>query len=247
MDPDRIEAALAGLGPESRALVELSVIREVADDDIASLLGTDESSVRSRREDSLAQLATALGADSAEDVGSLVREMRELPAVRWREGEEPEPADAAPEPHRTPEPPPQIVQPGAKRKRRLMPLLVGGVLVAAVALVLAFSGGEDGDGESPPPEEPASGQSSTGEPAKLEPVAGGSATGTAEIENGTLDLSISGLPDPGQDGYVVWLYNSLTDARPLNSAQSEQEFDLETKLPEGAEKLPLPRHLARAR
>ncbi len=88
MDPDRIEAALAGLGPESRALVELSVIREVADDDIASLLGTDESSVRSRREDSLAQLATALGADSAEEVGSLVRDIRELPTVRWRETEQ---------------------------------------------------------------------------------------------------------------------------------------------------------------
>ena len=34
---------------------------------------------------------------------------------------------------------------------------------------------------------------------------------------------------------MVWLYNSLTDARPLNSAQSEQQFELKTKLPDGAD------------
>ena len=242
MDPDRIEAALADLGPESRALVELSVVREVADEDIASLLGTDESSVRSRREDSLAQLATALGADSAEDVGELVREMRELPEVRWREqgsDARPQASDVRPQAETAPapDPPPPVVQPAAKRKRRLMPLVLLGTLVAAVALVLALSGGDDGDDESTPAKEPAAPvQSATGEPAKLEPVAGGSAKGTAQIRNGTLDLSVSGLPDPGDAGYVVWLYNSLTDARPLNRAQSEQEFELKTKLPAGAEK-----------
>ena len=107
MDPDRIEAALAALGPESRALVELSVIREVADDDIADLLGTDEGAVRGRREDALAQLAAALGADSAEEVGSLVRDMRELPAVRWRDDETSDlrPQTSGPRPSRRPDPP----------------------------------------------------------------------------------------------------------------------------------------------
>ena len=119
VDPDRIEAALAGLGPESRALVELSVIREVADDDIASLLGTDEAAVRSRREDALAQLAAALGADSADEVGSLVRDMRELPAVRWRDDEPAASAQSPTRPSRAR--PPPVVQPGAKRKRRLAP------------------------------------------------------------------------------------------------------------------------------
>jgi hypothetical protein len=233
VDPDRIEAALAGLGPESRALVELSVIREVADDDIASLLGTEEASVRSRREDAVAQLATVLGADSADEVGTLVRDMRELPAVRWRhtDAEEPVPAPE-PEPAPAPEPTPLVVQPGAKRRRRLLPLLlVGGLLIAGVALILALSGGDDEEAPATA-DEPAA---AAAESAELEPVAGSTAKGTAKVENGTLELSLSGLPDPGQDGYVVWLYDSIADARPLNRARSESEFELRTKLPEGAE------------
>ncbi len=58
------------------------MIREVADDDIASLLGTEEGAVRGRREDALALLAAVTSAPTrAEEVGILVREMRELPAV----------------------------------------------------------------------------------------------------------------------------------------------------------------------
>ena len=210
MEPDRIEAALVDLGAESRALVELSVIREVADDDIASLLGTDEGAVRSRREDALAQLANEVGAESADDAGQLVRDIREPP------------------------PPPPV-----KRKRLLLlPVLLGGLLVAVVvALVLALAADPDDDGDNPAPVP--SGERSVqvpGERAKLAPLAGGSGEGNAEVEDGTLELSVSGLPDPGGAGYQVWLYNSLSDARPLNGLRNEKEFELKTKLPEGADR-----------
>jgi len=251
VDADRIEAALAGLPPESRALVELSVIRQVADEDIASLLGTDEGSVRSRREDALAALAASLGATSSEEVGGLVREMRALPSVRWRDGdgpraaavepvEEPEPESESerpePEPQREPEPPPPVVQTGAKRKSRVVPILFGGILVAAVvALVLALSGG--GGDEPEQAERPSAPAPSTaGKRAKLAPLAGGAGEATAALREGTLELSVAGLPDPGGDGYVVWLYNSLSEARPLNRPRSERAFQLDAKLPEGAER-----------
>ena len=80
VDADRIEAALAGLGPESRALVELSVIRDVADEDIASLLGTDESS---RAQPPGGRAGPARGGPRRRTrgrrSGALVRDMRELP------------------------------------------------------------------------------------------------------------------------------------------------------------------------
>lgn len=234
MDPDRIEAALDGLGPESRALVELSVIREVADGDIASLLGTDEGAVRSRREDALAALAADLGAESSEEVGRLVRDMKELPGVRWRDDTEQPPA-AEPEP--LADPPRPVVQPGAKRKRRVAPMLVVGLVVAAaVALVLALSGGGDGDDADAPASAPADEPAAAPKRAKLLPPAGGRGEGNAEVRNGTLELSVGGLADPGDGGYVVWLYNSLSSARPLNGPQAEGTFELKARLPQGAER-----------
>jgi len=241
VEPDRIEDALAGLGPEARALVELSLIREVADEDIASLLGTDEDAVRGRREDALAVLAADLGASSSDEVGALVREMRELPNVRWRDknGEParqpapgPEPAPA-PEAAPAAEPPPPVVQPGAKRNRRLAPALLGGLLVAAVvALALALSGGGDDEDGGEPAREAAA--PAAGKGAKLAPPGGGTGMGTAVVRGGRLELSASGLPDPGGSGYAVWLYNSLSEARPLNRPQSTRAFELKTRLPKGA-------------
>lgn len=234
MEADRIEAALAGLDPEARALVELSLIRDVADEDIASLLGTDEGAVRSRREDALALLATDLGASSGEEVGALVHDMRELPVVRWRDdGEAHHEPPPEPEPER-PGPPPAVVQPGAKRKRRLGPAVLVGILVAAVvALVLALSsGGGDDGGDGVASEQPA--QPAAGKRAKLAPIAGGKGDGNAEVRGNRLELSVSGLPDPGGAGYVVWLYNSLSETRPLSQPQSKPAFDLKIALPEGA-------------
>ena len=237
MKADRIEAALAGLDPEVRALVELSLIRDVADEDIASILGSDVEEVQIRRADALVRLAVDLGAASGEEVGALMHDMRELPGVRWRdEGEahhrtlrdleqEPEPEPQAPAP--------AVVEPGAKRKRRVGPAVLAGILVAAVvAVVLALSGGEDDGGGGEQAAEPAA--PATGKPAKLAPPAGGTGEGSAEVNGDRLELSVSGLPDPGEGGYVVWLYSSLSEARPLSGPQSEGAFDLTTALPEGA-------------
>jgi hypothetical protein len=219
----------------------------VADQDIADILGTDVAEVRIRRADALVLLAVDLGASSGEEVGVLVHDMRKLPGVRWRdEGEAHHQslADLAPEPGPEPEPEPSaptptVVQPGAKRKRRLGPAVLVGVLVAAVvALVLALSSGEeDGDdaeraAEPDTPAEPAA--PTTGKRAKLTPLAGARGDGNVEVTGDKLELSVGGLPDPGAGGYVVWLYNSLAEARPLSRPQGTPAFDLTAALPQGA-------------
>ena len=239
MEPDRIEAALAALEPEARALVELSLIRDIADEDIANILATDERTVRGRRDDALALLATDLGASSREEVGALVHDMRELPAVRWRADAEPRSEPPPPPPSPVPPPPPEAVEPGAKRRRRLAPALLGGILVAAVvALILALSSGgddgADGGGSEPAAETPAP---AGGTSAKLAPLAGGKGAGQAQVSGDRLELSVSGLPDPGGAGYVVWLYNSLSDARPLTRPQRfEKAFDVKAALPQNADR-----------
>jgi hypothetical protein len=117
-----------------------------------------------------------------------------------------------------------------------MPALLGGLLVAAVVgLILALSGGDDEDKASAPAAEPTAAPSA-GKRAKLAAIAGGAGEGSAEVKDGTLTLSLAGLPDPGGAGYEVWLYNSLGDARPLNRAQTKRAFELKTKLPEGADR-----------
>lgn len=242
MDADRIEVALAALDPEARALVELSLIRDVADEDIASILGTEVVEVRVARADALVLLAVDLGASSGEEVGALIHNMRDLPGSRWRdEGEDhhqPLPAwDPEPEPEPEQETPaPAAVQPAAKRKRRLGPAVLVGALVAAiVALVLALSGGGDDDGGGDQAAEPsAPAAPAAGGPAKLAPVAGGTGTGDIKLTGDKLELSVRGLPDPGRAGYVVWLYNSLSEARPLSQPQSKSAFELMTALPQAA-------------
>ena len=252
MEADRIEGALATLDPESRALVELSLIRDVADEDIADILGTDVGEVRIRRADALVLLAVDLGAASGEEVGALMHDMRELPDVRWRdEGEahhQPLPAwDPEPEPEPEPEaesepeaepatPAPTPVEPGAKRRRRLGPAVLAGAVVAAiVALVLALSGGDDDDGggadRAADPGAPAAASDGRG---KLTPLAGGAGSGNVKLTGDKLELSVSGLPDHGDGGYVVWLYNSLAEARPLSRPNRSSAFELMTALPQAA-------------
>ncbi len=102
------------------------------------------------------------------------------------------------------------------------------MVAAVVALVLALAG-DDGD-------EAGSSTSAASGAAELEPVAGGGATGTAKLDGDRLEMSVRGLPDPGRAGYVVWLYNSLFDARPLTRPQRKTAFDVTATLPQDADR-----------
>ena len=150
VEADRIEEALAALDPEERALVELSLIRDVADEDIAGILGTDVDEVRIRRADALVLLAVDLGASSGDEVGALMHDMRTCPPCgggmrakrttrRWGTwSRRPSPSRRAPGRRRCSPP---------RSAARRAALLAGLLVAAAVALVLALSGGGGDDSD----------------------------------------------------------------------------------------------------
>ncbi len=237
MHADQKEVTLAELDPESRALLELSVLRGLSDEDLAAMLGTEAPRVRERREGVLG----ALGADSEEGRARLESELRgeEAPA------EAPESAlgedvPSAEVPGDEPSP--------ARGPRRPVWAVVGGLTIAVVvALVLAlaandnteegFAGPEDtvptepgGEpGADPPSEAPVALDS-------LSPIAG-EGRATAQIVVGgpapRLRLSVRGLPGPEDGGYVVWLYNSISDARELTGSR-RGTFSVSPALPREA-------------
>jgi hypothetical protein len=200
---DEVEEAMGRLEAEHRALVELSVVRGISDEEIGGYLGIDAERVAARRSAALGTLAADLG----EEPGSVEARLRGEDL-----GGEPSPAPAADRPlsEALPASPPES-------RIRLAPVLIGGLAIAAiVALVLSLSGGDDDGGSG--------GRSqATGRPGTLAPlVPGGAARGTARLTTGSpprLVLSVRGLaaPDDG-GGYVVWLYNDVTDARSLSGA-----------------------------
>lgn len=226
MQADRVEGALGQLGPEDRALIELSFVRGVSDADIASLLGAEPDAVRKRREDALGELAAAAGDGSDEGRASAVEHLR-AHANSTEGPAEPRPDPA--EPHPDPAVPPRRQE---RRGRRLLAALVGGLAIAAlVALVLALTGKDD--------EPTGAGTDRSAEPARLRPLIPGPATGTGRLtkrgDNTRLRLSVNGLPRPRKGGYEIWLYNSVSDARPLGG-QPRGSFSTDTPLPAGYER-----------
>ncbi len=220
MQADRIEGALRRMGPEDRALIELSVVRGVSDVDIASLLRTEPDTVRERREVALGELAAAAGDGSDEGRATAVGHLRDREA-----------GPAAPAQGDTQEPAAKAAAEADEHRRgsRLIPAVLGGVAIAAlVALVLALTGQDKGTG----PAQPA-------KTARLEPLTAGSATGTARLvsrgDTTRLTLSVSGLPRPPRGGYVIWLYNSVSDARSLGG-QMRGRFTTDSPLPAGYER-----------
>jgi hypothetical protein len=111
----------------------------------------------------------------------------------------------------------------------LIPLLVLGVLIAAI-VALSSGGGNDGrsDKSSNAPAAPATPEPATpDQPAKpraratvLAPLAGARGRATATIDGNRLRLTLRGLPDPKGGSYEVWLYNSVVDAVPLGHVDS---------------------------
>jgi ABC-2 type transport system ATP-binding protein len=75
-DPEVLEAALGQLDPADRALLELSLHREVADEALAELLHFGSDEVARRRAAALERVAGALEATPEESVDALVRYWR---------------------------------------------------------------------------------------------------------------------------------------------------------------------------
>src|SRR4051794_21555473 len=187
---DPMDRVLAQLSAEARALLELSVRRGIPDDEIASLLSTTETGVRSRRDAVMQEVADSLGEEPDED---LRRQMADHLGDRGSLFAAP-PGTAGP------------MSEEPRRRGRLVPALLGGPLIAVVAaLVLAFAGGGD---------EPRQRRSlQLGPTAQLEPLPGmPRARSRARLVQregrDRLELRVTGLPRP--DGrYTVWLYSSV--------------------------------------
>jgi DNA-directed RNA polymerase specialized sigma24 family protein len=76
--------ALATLDPESRALLDLSLRRGLADEDIAEVLRVDVAEVERRRHDALDRLAADLRLDGREERDELFATLPDLPNDYWR-------------------------------------------------------------------------------------------------------------------------------------------------------------------
>lgn len=214
------------LDPESRALLELSVVRGIPDEELAGVLGIDAEGVRQRRE----RVMRELGAESVAEREALEAALRE--GVR-----EPALAPAEAEPPRPPLerlPDPEPTTPAARNRARAIAAAGGLAIAIVVALMLALGGDDTEFVPSSPP------AGSGGEPApggRLAALGGGPGNATATIVGPegerALRLKVRGLPRPERGGYVVWLYNSISDARPLTGARRD-EFSVREPLPPDA-------------
>jgi hypothetical protein len=241
---DTLWQSLERLDAEDRALLELSLRRQIEDDALARLLRTEPDSVESRRRSALERLASETGGDSPAAVEeALLRRWREGRAAEDAEPEAPEPrapvsgvaVDEAAREHalrRERRPAGRSERPTA---RGLAILLL--IAAAAVGVVLATSGGDDDE----PREQgrAAEGRAVTGPVRPLGaaavPVA---ARGTARLVRQAgrwrLRIELVGLP-PGKGPYALWLYNTVGDAR-LLSGFAGPRLRLSAPLPEGFER-----------
>src|SRR5215208_3672067 len=257
---DRLPGALADLDPGNRALLDLSLRRNVSDADIGELLRKDPVDVARGRDAVLELLCDALevgGHDRRERVREAVAS---LPDDAWRPG----PAQAAtpppppplrddvvdepePEPELEelkPPPPPRELdeslyfEPEERGSRRTAWLLIlGGIAVLGVLLALLLSGGDDDgsneSGSQPAPSQNGPGPAPEGDTAKLSPIGGGRGEGTVSVTDGGATITIRGLPNPAPGSYQVWLYNSIVDAKSLGTFP-EGSGKLEVQLPDDA-------------
>lgn len=228
MSPDPAPASLAELDPASRALLELSMVRGLSDGDLAGMLGTEPDRMRERREGVLRSLNVQSEADRA----GLAAALR---------GEQP-----AAEPQPAPEDPPGDEPSPGRGPRRVVWALVGGMVVAAVvALALALGSNDDGEEPSPPAiSEKPQGEPGGPPPAGAPPVAlarlgEGPGRGTAQILVGGRDpklrLAVRGLPRVAKGGYVIWLYDSISEAQELTGSRSGT-FSVSPQLPTEADR-----------
>jgi hypothetical protein len=206
---ERIEDALERLSPEDRALLELSLRRGVADDDIAALLHVHREHVEHRREQALERMSEDLG-DSRAEVAALVGQSLRGNGAALAEPIEPMSPTRG---RRVTDYPPSSE--ARRRARRRAWLLAGAALGAgAVALVIALSSGGTGNESTlgPKPEEPkpAPAPAAVAQRVALAPVTANGARGSAQLRGSRLQLRVSGLP---AGSYAVWLFDNVADAR----------------------------------
>ncbi len=226
MRTDHLGAGAERLDPESRALLELSVVRGLGDEELAGMLGVEVGRLRARREGVMREL----GADSAQE--------REALAVSLRKGiREAQPEDvaetkptAAPGPAGEPAPT-AAAEPGPRRRALLA---LGGGVTIAIVVALVFALAED---EAPVfLDDPGPAGPDAPRAERFEAVGAGEGSGTARItgadDRRVLHVSVRGLPRPAEGGYVIWLYDSISKARPLTGSR-RGTFTLRQPLPPG--------------
>jgi DNA-directed RNA polymerase specialized sigma subunit len=76
--------ALGRLDDQSRALLDLSLRRGMADEEIGEVLRVDAADVARRREELLERLASDLGLDGREQRDELFATLPDLPDALWR-------------------------------------------------------------------------------------------------------------------------------------------------------------------
>jgi len=84
---ERLQEALAGLDPESRALLDLCVRRGMDEDEIAGILRVAPDEVAERRRSLLARLGEELGLDGREQCDELLATLPDLPPSAWKDRE----------------------------------------------------------------------------------------------------------------------------------------------------------------
>jgi anti-sigma-K factor RskA len=201
MTPESFAHALQHLDPGSRALLDLSVNRGLADDQIAELLGSDTGYVSSSREAAIAQLADDLGMHGdpervREALGAMSEEAWRPQLGSGAVGQRDSGAENA----------------QGQRGLTLIVLLV--IAIVAAAVIASSDGGSKSTSSQKAPAPPAA-------PAKggvsVQPLSASSpAKGSARLDGRSLTLAVSGLPRPA-GSYEVWLYNDEIDAVPVTS------------------------------
>jgi hypothetical protein len=166
------------------------------------------------------------------------------PAAEAEAAPEPEAAaeaEAAPEPGPAKTDGPATAPTAVAAGRRVRPILLGLLALAAIVIVIALvAGGGDDEPASPAasggqesPVQP--GGTGSTEGARLTPVgsAAPEATGTARLtdDGERLELEVRGLPELDGRDYVVWLYSSVIDSRNLGNFRGTQ-IELDAELPD---------------
>ncbi len=243
-------SALDELGAEDRALVELAEVRGIGDEEMAGYLGVAPEEARGRRQAALERLASNLGVSTEEARAELSDALPPAPERgAAAPATPPKTARDRPEPRGSRAAPPPA--PGGRasarsrsshelRRRRSAALFaVLGIALLAGALTIALASGDGGSDERPAAGDGAAAPVA-GPKVELAPPGPGPGTGTAQVLEGgdRVQLSVSGLPDPRDARYALWLYNSVVAARQIGSADSG-DFNVEARLPRNAERYEL--------